>query len=110
MKLYIRNMVCSRCKLVVKAELERLHLHPTQVDLGEVEIEENLNSDQQKQLNGALLKFGFEIIDTRKSKIIEKIKNLIIDLVHQQKANLRTNLSSFLAKEINVDYNNNSPL
>ncbi len=105
MKLYIRNMVCSRCKLVVKAELERLHLHPTQVDLGEVEIEENLSSDQQKQLNGALLKFGFEIIDTRKSKIIEKIKNLIIDLVHQRKSKLHTNLSTYLAKEINADYN-----
>lgn len=105
MKLYIRNMVCSRCKLVVKEELEKFHLHPLQVDLGEIEIEENLKSEQVKQLNKALQKFGFEIIDSKKSKIIEKTKILILDLVHQRKAKLRTNLSTYLAAETQTEYN-----
>lgn len=105
MKLYIRNMVCSRCKMVVKAELEKLKLHTTQVDLGEIEIEEDLNVEQRKKLNEALLKLGFEIIDSKKSKIIERVKRLIITLVQQENAYLKKNLSDYLSDKLNLDYN-----
>lgn len=105
MKLYIRNMVCGRCKMVVKAELEKQKLHTTQVDLGEIEIEEELNAAQRKKLNDALLKLGFEIIDSKKSKIIERVKRLIITLVQQDKAYLKKNLSDYLSDKLNLDYN-----
>ena len=82
MKLYIKNMVCSRCKMVVKDELIKFGLHPTSVELGEVETEEELSDSQKNKLNIALQSFGFELIDDKKSRLIEKIKNSIVDLVH----------------------------
>jgi AraC-like DNA-binding protein len=104
MKLYIKNMVCSRCILVVRSELEKLGLTPVHVALGEVELsEENIDSVKPK-LMGRLDILGFELIDDRKSRTIEKIKTLIIDLVHHKNNNLSTNLSDYLAQELNHDY------
>ncbi|RYZ28623.1 MAG: AraC family transcriptional regulator [Chitinophagaceae bacterium] len=104
MRLYIRNMVCGRCKMVVKAELERLGFHPVAVALGEVDIEEDTDPQQKEALSGALQSFGFELIDDRKSRVIERIKNLIVDLVHHKDNNLRTNLSQYLAEDLGQEY------
>lgn len=105
MKLYIKNMVCSRCKMVVKAELEKAGLHPLAVELGEVEIKEQPAPDTLDQLNTTLKESGFEIIDDRKSRMIEKIKNAIIELVHHSGDDLNTNLSQFIPQKLNYDYN-----
>ena len=82
MKLYIKNMVCIRCKMVVKSELEKLGLHHIRVELGETEIMEDLSPDQLKQLDIALRKIGLELMDDKKSVMVEKIKSIIIELVH----------------------------
>lgn len=96
MKLYIKNMVCNRSKMVVKAQLESRGLRLLSVNLGEVEIEGNLSKDQLSQLDTSLKSLGFELIDNKKSKTIEKIKNAIVTLVHHSDHNLKTNLSEFI--------------
>ena len=82
MKLYIKNMVCIRCKMVVKAEHEKLGLHYTTVDLGEADILENISTEQLSRLNVALKKSGLELMDDNKSILVEKIKTIIIEQVH----------------------------
>jgi AraC-like DNA-binding protein len=110
MKLYIKNMVCSRCKMVVKFELEKLGLNPISIELGEIEIEENDIDLLQTALTQNLNQLGFELIDDKKSKIIEKIKTLIIDLVQNKNNELHTNLSSYLSTHLHQDYNTLSHL
>jgi len=110
MKLFIKNMVCSRCKMLVKYELEKFGLHPVIVQLGEVEITETLNNTKKEQLNKLLKSFGFELIDDKKSRTIEKIKNLIIKLVQEQNNELDINLSTYLSNSIHQDYNQLSHL
>jgi YesN/AraC family two-component response regulator len=105
MKLYIKNMVCSRCKMVVKTQLEKAGLNPLAVDLGEVEVEGDLSKDQVQQLNIAFKSVGFELIDDKKSRTIEKIKTAIVTLVHHSSHNLSTNLSEFITSQIHQDYN-----
>ncbi|MDN3657895.1 AraC family transcriptional regulator [Ferruginibacter paludis] len=104
MKLYIKNMVCSRCKMMVKAQLESMGHRPLSVDLGEVEIENELSKDQLLQLDTALKAVGFKLIDNKKSKTIEKIKNAIVELVHHSGNDLHTNLSAFITSKIHQDY------
>ncbi|WP_163393831.1 helix-turn-helix domain-containing protein [Flavobacterium limi] len=110
MKLYIKNMVCGRCKMVVKTELEKLGLQTISVELGEVELENTISEDQKKQILNHLRILGFDLIDDKKSKTIEKIKTLIIDLVHRKNNELKTNLSDYLAENLNQDYNSLSNL
>lgn len=105
MKLYIKNMVCSRCKMVVKNELEKLNLNTTSVELGEVYIEETLSKDELKKVDLTLKNLGFELIDDRKSQTIEKIKNTIITLVHHSDHEIKTTLSAFITSQIHQDYN-----
>lgn len=97
-------MVCSRCKMVVKSELMKFGLHPLTVELGEIEIEEDINALQKIQLNERLLELGFEIIDDKKSRIIEKIKNEIVNLVHYSENQLKTNFSEYISRLLNHDY------
>lgn len=103
-------MVCSRCKMVVKSELEKFGLHTISVELGEVEIVETLNDDTKIELADHLKLFGFEIIDDKKSRTIDKIKTLIIDLVHNKNNEIKTNLSDYLVSRIMQDYNTLSNL
>ena len=77
MKIYIKNMVCSRCKMVVKATLENLGLHPLQVELGEVELGEADISAVKEGLVRELQSLGFDLLDDKKTKTIERIKNKI---------------------------------
>ncbi|MFT3680782.1 MAG: AraC family transcriptional regulator [Ferruginibacter sp.] len=105
MKLYIKNMVCSRCKMVVKTELERQGLHPLSVELGEAAIVEELSKEQLQQLNTGLKAFGFEMIDNRKSGLIEKIKNIIVQQVHHSDGEMNNNLSQIISSQLHQDYN-----
>lgn len=104
MKIHVKNMVCSRCKMVVKNELEQLGLHPKSVELGEIDLSEDSIDHIKPMLVKKLHSFGFELIDDKKSKTIDKIKTLIIELVHNESLILKTNLSSYLAQELAQDY------
>ncbi len=104
MKLYIKNMVCIRCKMVVKDELTKLGLHYRAVDLGEADIVENLSMEQQDKFREALLRSGLELMDDKKSVLIQQIKNVIIELVHYAEEPLAINLSDFLSQKLNHNY------
>ncbi|MEZ4690971.1 MAG: AraC family transcriptional regulator [Ignavibacteria bacterium] len=104
MRLHIKNMVCDRCKLVVKNELEKLGYTPKQIVLGEVSINKVLSEQEKAIIENALRNFGFELIDDKNSWIIEQIKNLIIDLVHYSEKNIKINLSEYLESKIHKDY------
>ena len=105
MKLYIKNMVCDRCKMVVKAELLKLGLHTVSVELGEVELSKDLSESERMQVNDIFQQLGFFLIDDKKSRLIERIKTLIIALIHEKNSELKTNLSDFLSSQLNRDYN-----
>ena len=104
MKLYIKNMVCSRCKMAVKAVIEKEGLQPRSVELGEVELSENPTPQKIQQLNGALKALGFELIDNKKIQLIEKIKNAIVTLVHHSDNDSKSNLSTFITSQLHHDY------
>ena len=110
MKLYIKNMVCSRCKMVVKSEFEKLGLQTIAVELGEVELANEISDEQKHILLENLQAVGFDLIDDKKSKTVERIKTLIIDLVHHKNNDLKVNLSDYLAEDLSQDYNSLSNL
>ena len=97
-------MVSIRCKMIVKAELKKLGLHYVHVELGEVEIMENITQEQRDQLKSAILKSGLELMDDKKSMLIEKIKNVIIEMVHYSDELPKTNFSDYLVSKIDYDY------
>lgn len=110
MKLYIKNMVCSRCKMVVKSVFESMGITPITVELGEVELKNDIEEIQKNELLKNLRAVGFDLIDDRKSKTIDRIKILIIDLVQNKNNDLKSNLSDYISQELNQDYNTLSNL
>lgn len=96
-------MVSTRCKIVVKEELKKLGLHYIMVDLGEIEIMEDITAEQREQLKTALLKSGLELMEDKKSILIEKIKTLIIEMVHYSDELPKTNISDYLSEKLNHD-------
>lgn len=98
-------MVCNRCIMVVQNELDKLGLVAKNIKLGEVTLERELTKEERSKLEKTLVPLGFEVIDDRKSRIIEKIKNIIIDLVHHQDNDAKTNLSDVLSNGLHHDYN-----
>lgn len=104
MKLYVKNMVSNRCKIIVKSELEKLGLHARIVELGEVEIMENLTGELRDLLNAGLKKSGLALIDDKKTILIEKMKNSIVELVHYSEDQLKINLSDYLSEKLIYDY------
>ncbi len=97
-------MVCNRCKMVVKSELEKFGLHPITVELGQVDINETLNKEKATKLNEVLVRVGFELIYDKKSRVIEKVKNLITNLVYSKSNLLKINLSESITTTIGQDY------
>jgi AraC-like DNA-binding protein len=105
MHLYIRNMVCNRCIMAVKSELEKLGHDPLHVQLGEVELKEDISGEELKVFKNRLDELGFELIDDSKSKLIEKIKLIVIQLIHHGNGQLHQNYSEYLASKLNKEYN-----
>lgn len=97
-------MVCNRCIMVVKSELEKFGLNAISVELGIATISENLDKEQQMLLNVNFVALGFEIIDDKKSRVVEKIKNLITDLVYFKDNDSKISLSEYIATAIGQDY------
>lgn len=98
-------MVSNRCKIVVKEILKEMNLHFLFIDLGEVEILENITPEQREILRKEISKTGLELIDDKKSILVEKIKILIIQLVHHTEEGMKVNFSDYLSDKLNHNYN-----
>ncbi len=97
-------MVSARCKMAVKEELKKLGLHFIIVDLGEVEIMEDISEEQRAQLKIAFIDLGFELMDDKKAVLLQQIKNIIYETVLHPDTNLKINFSGHLSKIIGHDY------
>lgn len=97
-------MVCIRCKMVVKEELKKLGLTYVIVELGEVEIMETMKEEMRISLKNALHKSGLELMDDKRSMLIEKIKNVITEMIHYTEEVPRVNFSDLLSEKLDYDY------
>ncbi len=97
-------MVSLRCKMLVKDELIRLNLYPSHIDLGMVELPSDISLELREQLKKNLLKSGLELLDDKKSILIEKIKNVIIDMIHHSDEVPKVNYSDFISEKLNYNY------
>ena len=104
MVLYVKYMVSLRCKMVVKEELKKLGLRYVAVDLGTVEILEDITPEQREQLKKNLLRSGLELLDDKKSILIEKIKNVIIEMIHYSDELPKVNYSDYISEKLEYDY------
>lgn len=111
MTLHIKHMVCDRCVMVVREQLEKAGFAPSDVQLGEVTFDKDLTAAEQEKVKEILEPLGFGIIDDKKHLAVEKIKQAIISLVHQDSLTgqdnadgLRTNLSDYLSEKLGFDY------
>jgi YesN/AraC family two-component response regulator len=104
MKLYIKYMVSIRCKLVVKAELEKLGIPYSSVELGEVVLPQSIAPGKLSTLDTALRKSGLELMDDKKSILIEKIKNVIVEMIHYNDEELKVNFSDYLTEKLSYNY------
>lgn len=97
-------MVSNRCKMMVKEELKKLGLHYIVVNLGEVEVMEDMTKEQLQQLKANLIETGLELLDDKKAILIEKIKNVIIEMIHYEEELPKTNFSDYLSEKLQYDY------
>ncbi len=105
MNLHIKNMVCDRCIMVVKQQLEKVGLQYKNVQLGEVELSTQPAEQQLQALRENLSALGFELLDDKKLALVEKIKNIIIDLIHRHEdVEINTKLSVILKDRLQMDY------
>lgn len=97
-------MVSNRCKLAVKEVLKKLGVHFIVVDLGEVDIMEEISSEQREELKKALLESGLELMDDKRAVLIQKIKTVVIEMVHHTEDEMTVNFSHFLSEKLNHSY------
>ena len=97
-------MVSNRCKMAVKEELRKMDLHFLPIELGEVDIMENISLVQRDELKAGLLKSGLELMDDKRAVLIEKIKNIIIEMVHHTDEVIKVNFSDYLSEKLKHDY------
>lgn len=103
-------MVCARCEMAVETLLDEMNISVSSIKLGEVEISKILDDTEKKLLAEKLKSLGFELLDDKISKTIERIKNLIVNVVHHQNEQLKVNLSHYLADDLKQDYSTLSNL
>lgn len=104
MKLYIKYMVSLRCKMMVQQELRKLGLRYVVVELGMVEILEDITADQRERLKENLLKSGLELMDDKRAILIERIKNAITEMIHESDELPKENYSDYISKKLGYDY------
>jgi AraC-like DNA-binding protein len=90
--------------MIVKEELNKLGLHFITIELGEVEVMKNLNPDQREEIKTALFKSGLELMDDKKAMLIERIKNVIVEMVHYSDEMPKVKSSHYISKLLNHDY------
>jgi len=104
MILYIKYMVSLRCKMVVKEELKKLKIVYRSIDLGVVEIEGSISSEEKEILGKNLREFGLELLDDKKNILVEKIKAVIIEMVHYVDDVPKVNDSDYISEKLGYDY------
>jgi len=97
-------MVSLRCKLLVKSELDKLGFHNALIDLGVVELHDSINLQDRESLKAILLKSGLELLDDKRSILVERIKNVIVELIHYSDELPRVNYSDYISEKLNYDY------
>ncbi|MDR2221377.1 MAG: AraC family transcriptional regulator [Flavobacteriaceae bacterium] len=110
MVIYIKNMVCARCKMAVESLFKGMEITPIIIELGEVHLHEELNRKQLTQLEEKLYEIGFELLDDKRSKLVMKIKSVLITLIQDANGYLETPLSVFVSEQVGQDYNSLSQL
>lgn len=110
MKLYIQNMVCLCCKKVVDAELKKMDLAYTSLELGEVHFVKPITKEQKKYLKEELHEYGLEVMDDKKAILVEKIVAIIVHMIHESEELPDVNFSVFLTNQLNHDYHTLSSL
>ncbi len=103
-------MVSLRCKMAVKEELDKLKLKHTSIELGEVNLKKDITGDNREFLRKGLLKKGLELIDDKKSLLIEKTKTIIIEFIHYSEENPKINYSDYISEKLDYNYNHLSSL
>ncbi|MDE3248564.1 MAG: AraC family transcriptional regulator [Bacteroidota bacterium] len=103
MKLYIKNMACESCKVVVKEELEAIGANPVKVELGEAEVKQALSEKKQKEFASAIKKAGLELVQSKEGIMADKIKAAIADYIAHKKS-IRVNMSDYLSRKLKMDY------
>jgi len=97
-------MVSLRCKMVVESELKKLNMRYTELELGEADVQDDISAEQRSALKAALLRSGLELMDDKKAMLIEKIKNVIVEMVHYTDELPTTNFSDYLSGKLNYNY------
>ena len=108
--LHIKNMVCARCIMVVKQQLLSLRLTPVEIGLGKAVVEEQLDDNLIEEVRKSLKSVGFELLDDKKSQLVEQIRNLLVELTFDEETMARVNISEFLNSRLNHDYGSLSKL
>jgi len=103
-KIFIKNMVCYRCQIVVKNELDKLGFKYSDVKIGEADLVDDLQAEDLERLDKELNKAGLQLLSCKKTILIEKIKNAIIELAHYSDDHIKVNLSDYLSEKLHYDY------
>lgn len=104
MKLYVKNMVSQRCKLLVKQELRKLNIAFLRVDLGVMELLQDISEEQSKQLNSKLKLAGLELLSDKRSILVEAIRNLITQMIQYEEEEAKVNYSETISEKLGYDY------
>ncbi|MCL4637531.1 MAG: AraC family transcriptional regulator [Pseudosphingobacterium sp.] len=106
MRLFVKNMVCNRCVMVVRQILDTMGIQPVSVSLGEIALKEALPKERYHMLREELTAVGFELLDDKRQKLVEKVKTLLIERIHNvDEINMKVNFSVFLQQQLTIDYN-----
>ena len=104
MKIYVKNMACESCKVVVKEALEELDIPMVKVELGEIETTKDISADEKKKLNNKIKKVGLELLEKKQGILIEKIRKIMIDYVYKSNEKPNVKFSVLLSEELNLSY------
>lgn len=102
--IFIKNMVCNRCILVISQILKKLNYTPLKIELGKAIVQEPLESGDREAIRHALEEYGFELIDDKRLHLIEKIRTAVIELVHYEDNLSKLKLSGYLKEKCHHDY------
>ncbi len=103
MKILIKNMVSNRCIMVVKSALEKLNIPYSSLELGEVDLSENISEEKLRSFDSNLRFYGLEVKEDKKSQLVEKIKSAIIELVHDSEDQTKVTLSEYLSRKLSYN-------
>lgn len=104
MKLYIKYMVSLRCKMLVKEELKKLGIGCVSVDLGMVEVQDDISDEQLEDFARNLKKSGLELLDDKRNILVEKIKSVIVEMIHYEDEVPKVNDSDYISEKLGYDY------